>query len=957
MSIAFTVFTKARGTMTKTIRRIADGKIHKDSSGCSFWNGTAERRVVPDMASLTHFINHELRPNQAIAIGVMKPGLRDKETVASRDKASGDAITRTVGDNFVYVPGQPALALLDCDDNGMPQAVKDVLARPGGFWDAVTLVVPTMAALSRMERASTSAGLYYDVDGVRETYDSPNLHCYVKTSDGTYNKTLLHALHVRLCNGGLGWPVIAYNGRLLFRSIVDVSVYSPERLIFEAPAILIPPLHQDPAKRLAQHFPGIDIDIRQACPPLEAWEEERYQRWQDSERARLADACARQYEVWFKEQGDRLAAETGKPREHFRKTLERQCAGILLPDVRLKFDRPVFADSTVGDILLDPARFEKATLADPQEGVTRCKAQILRMRDGHPLVHSFAHGEMNYQMCYDAALVRRILDGLPADQVAIRFQALERHIEATEAEREALAAHVVELAGKAPPAFVTEFNEKYMVVNEAGKVRIFAPIYDDLLQRWRIDRMTQSDLRFLHGNRLEQIGTKQNGKPLFGRPADAWLKHPEQRKFANGVIFDPSGKDRPGYYNLWRGFNVVPKPGDWSLLRDHIFKNICTSNVIIFSYLIKWCARMVRYPATPGLTYIVLRGQEGVGKGILGSILCHLFGQHGMQINHPAHLVGHFNDHLQDCVCLFLDDAKLGKEHEGVIAYLTTERTLVIEGKGQPVTRAANFLHIIMATNLDWAVPASLQARRPFVLDVSDEHRNDLTYFAAIMKQMQNGGYEAMLHDLLHEDLTDFEVRRPPDTEGLQTQKKHSLTTVQKWRVEVLQRGYVLKSKWGLSEKLHLWTEQVATELLFTSYLEYAKQHRDRSEPIMTRDALGRFIKPLAQKPDRPRPESIIGEERRDVPTEWGFRQAGALMMKRHMPGYFFGPLSVARGKCEATFNGLSWEWPDDGASPTDGLGATNGQGHPGQADRPGGEQDGLKYPPTNGKTEDDSPF
>ena len=46
---------------------------------------------------------------------------------------------------------------------------------------------------------------------------------------------------------------------------------------------------------------------------------------------------------------------------------------------------------------------------------------------------------------------------------------------------------------------------------------------------------------------------------------------------------------------------------------------------------------------------------------------------------------------------------------------------------------------------------------------------------AAIIKQLENGGYQGMLHELLHRDISNFNVRRVPQTEGLQDQKKLSL--------------------------------------------------------------------------------------------------------------------------------------------------------------------------------------
>ena len=88
-----------------------------------------------------------------------------------------------------------------------------------------------------------------------------------------------------------------------------------------------------------------------------------------------------------------------------------------------------------------------------------------------------------------------------------------------------------------------------------------------------------------------------------------------------------------------------------------------------------------------------------------------------------------------------------------------------------------NRLHVMMASNERWVVAASMNSRRYFVLEVSDARKGDFPYFDAIVKQMQaGGGYEAMPHDLLTRDISAFNVRDVPTTEGLQRQRSLSLS-------------------------------------------------------------------------------------------------------------------------------------------------------------------------------------
>ena len=108
---------------------------------------------------------------------------------------------------------------------------------------------------------------------------------------------------------------------------------------------------------------------------------------------------------------------------------------------------------------------------------------------------------------------------------------------------------------------------------------------------------------------------------------------------------------------------------------------------------------------------------------------------------------------------------------------------------------------------------------------------------------MESGGYEAMLHELLHYNLAEFNVRRVPATDGLQTQRKLTLGTSESWWLDVLQRGYVFQSKLGLGEIFCEWMQSVTTELLFTSYSAFAFEKRERApdEPRNLRAIYNRY--------------------------------------------------------------------------------------------------------------------
>jgi hypothetical protein len=461
---------------------------------------------------------------------------------------------------------------------------------------------------------------------------------------------------------------------------------------------------------------------------------------------------------------------------------------------------------------------------------------------------------------------------------------------------------------------VMDFNRRYLVVNEAGKAVIFQPGFDPILKRRYFDRMATRDLETLYLNDLVQVGVDEKKRPIWKTKASVWLRHRERRQYIHGVTFDPTTiKSRPGVLNLWQGFAVKPKSGDWSLMRQHIEAVICAGDATRFDYLIRWIACLVQRPAEQGEVAVVMKSKEGAGKGTLAKAILHIIGHHGLAISNGRHLVGNFNAHLRDVIFLFADEALFAgdRAHVGALKSLITEPYLTVEAKYANAVQVPNFLHVMMASNEDWVVPASIESRRFFVLDVPETKIGDHSYFAAIWAQMEAGGYEAMLYDLLAFDLTAFNVRAVPTTEGLQQQRKLSLGTTEAWWLDCLERGYVFKSRLGLEEDLAKWWGTISTELLFASYVEFAHMRGERRP--LSREGLGRFFAALKAPPKRWR-NGVVGEALRDEDNGHGgiSRKAGLVRQDR-AHGYSVGCLPSARAAFVG-LTGLSITW-DSGAT------------------------------------------
>jgi hypothetical protein len=430
-------------------------------------------------------------------------------------------------------------------------------------------------------------------------------------------------------------------------------------------------------------------------------------------------------------------------------------------------------------------------------------------------------------------------------------------------------------------------------------------------------------------------GVPGKTKEVTKSVATWWLNDPGRREHLAGVIFDPTGQATPDHWNLWRGFGVTPRRGSWKLLRLHVFEVLCSRNERDFRYILDTMARMFQHPELPAEVAVVLKGEAGCGKGIVGRALYRIMGQHGLHISHPEHLRGKHNAHLRDCVFFFGDEAFYAgdKQHESILKAIITEDTLAIEPKNKDLIDVPNYLHVWLASNLDWVVPASLQARRWFIPKVSNHRVGDHEYFAALYREIDNGSLEAMLFDLLHRDISNFNPRAVPMTEPLAVQKLHSLDTLHRWWMTCLERGFIWVSRFGV-RMFREWPEFCTTELLMRSYLQwcddnrlYQRQGRQDLGELMTkmypasRPKVAHPVYEIAalpllndrgfgsQPPADPAQPMMIELPGATLTEDIDPLERVAVVRKRDQQGYRLGDLEEARAKFQELTGDLPMPW------------------------------------------------
>lgn len=319
------------------------------------------------------------------------------------------------------------------------------------------------------------------------------------------------------------------------------------------------------------------------------------------------------------------------------------------------------------------------------------------------------------------------------------------------------------------------------------------------------------DFRNRFMNRYVTVGRTKNKD---GKEVDAempvgkwWLTHPMRRQF-HSLTFEPLSGEVVGHdlddpdsrqLNLWTGFAVKPRPGDWSRMRAHILNVLANGDQRSADYILRWMAWTVQNPDRPAEVALTFRGEMGTGKGLFGREMARLFGQHGLHTGGTELISGRFNKHFADCCLLFADEITWDgdKKAEARMKVYLTEDTIAIEGKGADVTSWPNRLHVIISSNSQWVVPAGAHERRYVVFDVSAAQRQNREYFRPLYAELEGGGREAMLHDLLAMDLGDWHPRdNRPDTAAMADQKSRSLDPLLADLLDMLREGSPTFAQW-----------------------------------------------------------------------------------------------------------------------------------------------------------------
>ena len=459
-----------------------------------------------------------------------------------------------------------------------------------------------------------------------------------------------------------------------------------------------------------------------------------------------------------------------------------------------------------------PEQVNRYTFADMKNALSRL-APLNEMTARHSLKMGCAEGSRNtaltslaggliHDCLSDAAAIQALMDWntlntppLPDEEIISTYHRIKAKDDAEHGESR----HILK-----------QLNENHAVVMIGGKTVI---VREDETPTF----MGYKDFCLRHANlKIERTAATK-----------IWIESDDTRRY-DELVFDPSGRCPGTSYNLFKGLSVEPVAGECELYLQHIKEIICAGDQALYDYVLGWMAHAIQKPKElPGVA-LVLRGSPGAGKGYFARYFGKIFGNHFQHLVHMDHLLGKFNAHLSSALVVFADEIVWGgnKREAGQLKGIITESRRMVEQKFKDPVLVDNYARFIFATNEDWAVPTGPKERRYCVLNVDESKAENHIYFDAINSEMCNGGVEALMYTLMNFDLSQFNVRRYPVTEGLLEQKQLSLPSVAQWWYDILIEGDNQVSLEKYVPPTAVMGASIPTMTLFEIYQAFAKGDR-----------------------------------------------------------------------------------------------------------------------------------
>jgi predicted P-loop ATPase len=381
-----TRLANTHGLLTKSYE-LVEGQLVK-STRANLYEGTAQRVGISDLKDLAAAFA-ALAPNEGLAYGIAKKAQATITTVAHKTKLPG-TIARCAED-FKWATG-PGVFFIDGDAEHFHPPISSAAE----YRKLLLTIAPELADAAMLVVSSASSHIYH---GDKQLVGARGYHAYILVQNAQDIARAGRALYERSWAAGHGSFIISAAGSLLERSVIDASIWQPERIDFAAGAQCTPPLEQRRPGPLIVGDPSalFDSSLILEPTPAEITRAEDAKKRARGEKKPEADKIRAAY---VEREADAIVERTGVSKEKAVEAVRRAVEGCTLTSDFVLYPHDA-EPVTVREILADPERWQGCRFADPIEPAYRDDTRIAYLNlagSSGPYLYSHAHGGRSFSL-------------------------------------------------------------------------------------------------------------------------------------------------------------------------------------------------------------------------------------------------------------------------------------------------------------------------------------------------------------------------------------------------------------------------------------------------------------------------------------------------------------------------------------------------------------------------------
>ena len=396
--VKFTEFT-SDSRLTKAVN-LVNGEVVKDG-GTNMYHGNA-KQIEIEFSEVPEYLLI-LTEKQAICSGVFD---REKVEITIPNNPIPGAKRRCLDD--MSWPEGPGIVLIDHDATGGDAlSMEEVL-------QAIEEIIPEINSTAVIQRPSTGSCIYGE-DG-EELIGVRGHHTLLYVADMENLDKLKEILEHRLWLGGRGVTFVSLNGSCYARnSILDMAVFSRERLIYEADAVCGEGLRQDRGQHI--YIDGNALNISRLAPPTED-ERGLVKKLKALSKAKAKPEVEEKEREYLKTEVPKVIERKKCTQKAAEKIVKSRKYGTLLgSDVVYLLVKGGEVEVEVSELLLHPEKYDPdgkgALMLDPVEpdycGRKQCAVFFANV-NGSPKIKTQAHQGCTYSLNFDYSSLFEAID-------------------------------------------------------------------------------------------------------------------------------------------------------------------------------------------------------------------------------------------------------------------------------------------------------------------------------------------------------------------------------------------------------------------------------------------------------------------------------------------------------------------------------------------------------------------